>query len=128
MSPWPPQGEREGKGTRVVTLPRPGHADLAGALKYGHADVRDTLERASARQTAMTVAAGAVSKALLREIRIEVSGSVVESGDVDAARAERDTVGGIVEVRAGRPAWARTRRGKSAWTGGSRGRSWGPRP
>jgi chorismate synthase len=101
MSPWPPEGEREGKGTKDVTLPRPGHADLAGTLKYGHADVRDTLERASARQTAMTVAAGAVAKALLREIRVEVSGSVVESGDVDAARAERDTVGGIVEVRAG---------------------------
>jgi chorismate synthase len=101
MSPWPPEGEREGKGTKAVTLPRPGHADLAGTLKYGHADVRDTLERASARQTAMTVAAGAVAKALLREINVEVSGSVVESGDVDAARAERDTVGGIVEVRAG---------------------------
>jgi chorismate synthase len=100
MSPWPPEGEREGKGTKAVTLPRPGHADLAGTLKYGHADVRDTLERASARQTAMTVAAGAVAKALLREIGVEVSGSVVEEGDVDAARAERDTVGGIVEVRA----------------------------
>jgi chorismate synthase len=101
MSPWPPEGEREGKGTKAVTLPRPGHADLAGTLKYGHADVRDTLERASARQTAMTVAAGAVAKALLREIGVEISGSVVEEGDVDAARAERDTVGGIVEVRAG---------------------------
>jgi chorismate synthase len=100
MSPWPPEGEREGKGTKAVTLPRPGHADLAGTLKYGHADVRDTLERASARQTAVTVAAGAVAKALLREIRVEVSGSVIEFGDVDAARAERDTVGGIVEVRA----------------------------
>ncbi|HET9323112.1 MAG TPA: chorismate synthase [Gaiellaceae bacterium] len=100
MSPWPPDSEPEGKGTTPVTLPRPGHADLAGALKYGHDDVRDTLERASARQTAMTVAAGAVCKALLREIGIEVTSSVVETGDVDAARAERDTVGGVVEVRA----------------------------
>jgi chorismate synthase len=100
MSPWPPEGEPEGKGTKPITLPRPGHADLAGTLKYGHSDVRNTLERASARQTAMTVAAGAVAKALLRELGIEVAGSVVEMGDVDAARAERDTVGGVVEARA----------------------------
>src|ERR671916_1964719 len=59
MSPWPPEGEASGKGTKRVTLPRPGHADLAGALKFGHDDVRNTLERASARQTAITVAAGA---------------------------------------------------------------------
>jgi chorismate synthase len=101
MNPWPPEGEPEGKGTKPVTLPRPGHADLAGTFKFGHEDVRDTLERASARQTAITVAAGAVAKALLREVGVEVSGSVVEMGDVDAARGERDTVGGIVEVRAG---------------------------
>ena len=100
MSPWPPEGEPEGKGTKRVTLPRPGHADLAGTLKYGHEDVRDALERASARQTAMTVAAGSVCKALLREIGIAVAGAVVELGDVDAARADRDTVGGVVEVRA----------------------------
>jgi chorismate synthase len=100
MSPWPPEGEPEGKGTKPVTLPRPGHADLAGTLKYGHPDVRNTLERASARQTAMTVAAGAVAKALLRELGVEVAGSVVEMGDIDAARAARDTVGGVVEARA----------------------------
>jgi chorismate synthase len=100
MSPWPPEGEPEGKGTKPVTLPRPGHADLAGALKYGHADVRNTLERASARQTAITVAAGAVAKALLARIGVDLAGSVVEMGDVDEARAERDTVGGVVEVRA----------------------------
>jgi chorismate synthase len=100
MSPWPPTGEPVGKGTKPVTLPRPGHADLAGALKYGHEDVRNTLERASARQTAITVAAGAVAKALLAEIGAEVAGSVVEMGSVDEAKADRDTVGGIVEVRA----------------------------
>jgi chorismate synthase len=100
MSPWPREGDASGKGIKPVTMPRPGHADLAGALKYGHDDVRDTLERASARQTAITVAAGSVAKALLRELGIEVAGSVVELGDVDAARAERDTVGGVVEVRA----------------------------
>jgi chorismate synthase len=101
MSPWPPEGEPEGKGTKAVTLPRPGHADLAGALKFGHDDVRNTLERASARQTAMTVAAGAVAKALLTTIGVEVEGTVVSMGDVDSAKADRDTVGGVIEVRAG---------------------------
>src|SRR5207247_10671331 len=101
--PWPPEGEPGGKGTKAVPLPRPGHADLAGVLKFGHADVRDALERASARQTAVAVAAGAVAKALLREIGIEVEGSVVTEGleeRIDEARAERDTVGGVVEVKA----------------------------
>jgi chorismate synthase len=103
MSPWPPEGEPSGKGTKPVTLPRPGHADLAGALKYGLADARDALERASARQTAVAVAAGSVAKALLAEIEVEVAGRVV--GDdlerrIDEARAERDTAGGVVEVRA----------------------------
>jgi chorismate synthase len=100
MNPWEPEGEASGKGTKRVTLPRPGHADLAGALKFGHDDVRNTLERASARQTAITVAAGAVAKALLGEIEVEVAGSVVQMGDVDKAKADRDTVGGVVEVRA----------------------------
>jgi chorismate synthase len=103
MSPWPPEGEPSGKGTKAVTLPRPGHADLAGALKYGLADVRDALERASARHTAAIVAAGAVAKALLRELDIDVQGDAVDEDleqRIDEARAERDTVGGIVEVRA----------------------------
>ena len=103
MSPWPPDGEPTGKGVKEVTLPRPGHADLAGALKYGLADVRDALERASARHTAVIVAAGAVAKALLAEIGVRVEGRVVTEdleSRVDEARAERDTVGGVVEVRA----------------------------
>jgi chorismate synthase len=100
MSPWPPEGEPEGKGTKPVTLPRPGHADLAGTLKFGLSDTRDALERASARQTAITVAAGAVAKALLAEIGVAVAGSVVAMGNVDEAKTERDTVGGVVEVRA----------------------------
>ncbi len=104
MSPWPPEGEPSGKGTTPVTTPRPGHADLAGAMKYGLDDVRDALERASARQTAVTVAGGAVAKALLREIGIDVAGTVIDlellAARVDQARKERDTVGGIVEVRA----------------------------
>jgi chorismate synthase len=104
MSPWPPEGAPTGKGTKRVTLPRPGHADLAGALKYGLEDTRDALERASARHTAVVVAAGAVAKALLAAIEIEVAGSAHDEDElqrrIDEARAERDTVGGIVEVRA----------------------------
>jgi len=105
MSPWPPGGEPQGKGTKAVTLPRPGHADLAGVQKFGLADVRDALERASARHTAVHVAAGAVAKALLAQIGIEVRGEALpEAGAdpaaVDAARKDRDTLGGVVEVRA----------------------------
>ncbi|HUK98994.1 MAG TPA: chorismate synthase [Gaiellaceae bacterium] len=104
MAPWPPEGEPTGKGTKPVTLPRPGHADLAGVLKYGHDDVRNALERASARHTAVHVAAGAVAKALLAAIGIEVRGAAVDEpglqARIDEARADRDTVGGIVEIRA----------------------------
>jgi chorismate synthase len=103
MSPWAPEGEPAGKGTKPVTLPRPGHADLAGSLKYGFADVRDAFERSSARHTAVIVAAGSVAKALLAELGVEVAGRVLTSDleqRVDEARADRDTVGGIVEVRA----------------------------
>src|SRR5437660_2992446 len=110
MSPWPPEGEPGGKGTKPVTLPRPGHADLAGVLKYGHEDVRNALERASARHTAVHVAAGAVAKALLAELGVVVAGRAIEIGGAtgdegmreatDAARADRDTLGGIVEVGA----------------------------
>ena len=110
MSPWPPEGEPQGKGTKAVTLPRPGHADLAGVMKYDLPDVRDALERASARHTAVIVAAGAVAKALLGTIGVEVAGSVLEVGGargeeaireaVDAARKAKDTLGGVAEVRA----------------------------
>jgi chorismate synthase len=105
MSPWRPDGEPEGKGTKAVTLPRPGHADLPGVQKFGLADVRDALERASARHTAVHVAAGAVAKALLQQIGVEIQGEALpEAGAdpeaVDAARRDRDTLGGIVEVRA----------------------------
>src|SRR6476659_7861410 len=105
MGPWPPEGQPEGKGTKPVTLPRPGHADLAGAQKFGLEDVRDALERASARQTAVSVAAGAVAKALLAEISVALRGEAraeagADEAEVEEARAERDTLGGVVEVRA----------------------------
>jgi chorismate synthase len=108
MSPWQPEGEPGGKGAKAVTLPRPGHADLAGVLKFGHDDVRNALERASARHTAVHVAAGSVAKALLGELRVTVEGRPVEVGGetgddgmreaTDAARKDRDTLGGVVEV------------------------------
>jgi chorismate synthase len=108
MSPWPPTVDPIGKGTSPVTLPRPGHADLAGALKFGHDDIRNALERASARQTAMHVVAGSVAKTLLAPLGVTVVGRVVEIGGedddagwrgaTDAARADRDTLGGVVEV------------------------------
>ncbi|UJL48093.1 chorismate synthase [Virgibacillus sp. NKC19-16] len=70
--------EEDTKIKRVVSRPRPGHADLNGALKYGHRDMRNVLERSSARETAARVAAGAVAKTLLKHLGIEVSGYVKE--------------------------------------------------
>jgi chorismate synthase len=104
MSPWPPEGEPQGKGTKAVTLPRPGHADLAGVQKYDLDDVRNALERASARHTAVHVAVGGVAKALLGAIGVTVEGATVDEDAlrqrIDEARKARDTVGGVVEIRA----------------------------
>ena len=74
----------------AVTRPRPGHADLAGALKYDHDDVRNILERASARETAARVAVGGIAKCLLRPFGIAVRGWVAEIGDVVADHAGKD--------------------------------------
>jgi len=83
MSPWPVDGELE-----EVHLPRPGHADLAGVQKFGHTDVRNVLERASARETAARVAAGGLAKALLRELGVEVRSHVLQIGSVVAPTPE----------------------------------------
>ena len=72
------------KALRPHYLPRPGHADLAGALKYDRRDVRDVLERASARETAARVAAGALAKRLLAEFGIEIGSHILSIGDVRA--------------------------------------------
>src|SRR2546425_271491 len=69
---------------RQVTRPRPGHADLAGSLKYDRQDARDILERASARETVARVACGAVCKVLLEQFGVEVGSHVVELGGVSA--------------------------------------------
>jgi len=119
----------------AVTRPRPGHADLTGVLKYHHDDVRNVLERSSARETAVRVAVGGVARALLAEFGIRVGGFVTEVGGIraetpdgapeelwrraaesemfccdplaeqemkraiDAAKADGDTLGGVVEVQ-----------------------------
>ena len=72
-----PEGAPGAKRARVVR-PRPGHADLAGALKYDHDDIRDVLERASARETAARVAAGAIARQLLRAVGVEIASHVIE--------------------------------------------------
>lgn len=69
-----------------VTVPRPGHADLAGAIKYGHEDIRNVIERASARETAARVAVGAVAKRILQELGISIIGYVISIGQVTAKR------------------------------------------
>src|SRR6185436_3740725 len=69
------------KDIAPMTTPRPGHADLTGAIKYGYRDLRIALERASARETTMRVAVGAICKKLLAEFGIEVGGYVTQVGD-----------------------------------------------
>ncbi|SNB46187.1 chorismate synthase [Geobacter sp. DSM 9736] len=71
-----------------VTRPRPGHADLPGAIKYGHDDVRNILERSSARETAVRVAVGSLAKLFLQEFNITVSGFVAELGGIRAVRPD----------------------------------------
>ena len=82
MSPEPPAGGTVEPAGRV-TVPRPGHADLSGIAKYGHDDVRDVLERASARETVGRVAGGAVCKCLLSELGVTVRGRVTSIGSAE---------------------------------------------
>ena len=86
MNPWPVEGE-----VAEVHLPRPGHADLVGTQKYGLSDVRDILERASARETAARVAGGALAKAFLRALGVEVYSHVIQITGVTAPRREHLT-------------------------------------
>ncbi len=81
-----------------LTKVRPGHADLAGMQKYGFTDARDVLERASARETAARVAAGAVAKALLRTIGVEVISHVIQMGSAKSVSATRPTPGDLSVV------------------------------
>jgi chorismate synthase len=83
MNPWPVAAD-----VKEVHLPRPGHADLVGTQKYGLTDVRDILERASARETAARVAGGAVAKAFLRALGVEVFSHVIQITGVSAPRRD----------------------------------------
>ncbi|MFL5884117.1 MAG: chorismate synthase [Thermoleophilaceae bacterium] len=82
MNPWPVEAD-----VAEVHLPRPGHADLSGIQKYGLSDVRNVLERASARETAARVAVGALAKILLRRFGVEVRSHVIQIGSVHAPAA-----------------------------------------
>ncbi|HEU5104534.1 MAG TPA: chorismate synthase [Solirubrobacterales bacterium] len=80
MNPW----KVEGFSPDEVHLPRPGHADLVGAQKYGHADIRNILERASARETAARVAAGTIARAFLAKLGVEIHSHVLQIASVRA--------------------------------------------
>ncbi len=92
MSPEP------GQTQSPLTQPRPGHADLAGMQKYGFTDARDVLERASARETAARVAAGALAKLLLSHIGVEVISHVIQIGNVRASADVFPTAGDITAI------------------------------
>ncbi len=83
-------GTEESNGRRAVYVPRPGHADLTGALKYRHGDMRNVLERASARETAIRTAVGAVAQQLLSELGIETWSRTVRIGSVEDTSLVRD--------------------------------------
>jgi chorismate synthase len=82
---------------RKITRARPGHADLNGALKYGHRDMRNVLERSSARETTVRVAAGAVAKTLLSQLGIEIACHVLEIGGVQAEKAPYSSLSELKE-------------------------------
>ncbi|PLR82652.1 chorismate synthase [Bacillus canaveralius] len=82
---------------RKITRPRPGHADLNGALKYGHRDMRNVLERSSARETTVRVAAGAAAKKLLSLLGIEIASHVIEIGGVKAEKRRFQSIQELIE-------------------------------
>src|SRR5437867_11644332 len=87
-----------GRTEKPLTEPRPGHADLAGMQKYGFTDARDVLERASARETAARVAAGALAKVLLRHIGASVLSHVVQLGGAVASPERRPGAGDLESI------------------------------
>ena len=92
--------EEKKKNLRKITKPRPGHADLVGGMKYRFDDLRNSLERSSARETTMRVAVGAVAKRILEEIGIEVASHIVNFGGIEIAIPENLTVSEIKEKAA----------------------------
>ncbi len=93
MNPWPVEGD-----IPEVHTPRPGHADLAGSMKYGFTDIRNVLERASARETAARVAGGGLAKAFLRALGVEIVSHVVQIASVRAPAHETLTLADFAQV------------------------------
>lgn len=89
--------EGDDKARRRVHRPRPGHADLNGGLKYNHTDLRNVLERSSARETAARVACGAVARQLLAQFGIKVAGHVIRIGEIEAKRTDH-TIDEIIQI------------------------------
>ncbi|MEB5479598.1 chorismate synthase [Shouchella clausii] len=92
MGAEPISEEEAEKMRRKLTRPRPGHADLNGAIKYGHRDMRNVLERSSARETTVRVACGALAKVILKACGIEVAGHVREIGGIRAEKTNYATI------------------------------------
>lgn len=103
MGAAPFEQEDEAEVKRQITRPRPGHADLNGAIKYGHRDMRNVLERSSARETTVRVAAGAVAKRILEELGVKVAGHVIEIGGVTAEKISYASIDELKEVTEASP-------------------------
>lgn len=89
--------EEKAKMRRVITRPRPGHADLNGAIKYGHRDMRNVLERSSARETTIRVAVGAVAKKILSTFGIQIAGHVRVIGGIEAKDIQYSSIKDLQE-------------------------------
>ncbi len=111
-APCPSARPRPAPPAKTVTRPRPGHADLAGAMKYGHHDIRNVLERSSARETTARVAVAGVAKRLLGEFGITILSHVTEIGGV-AHRPARNVVGRGPRARGGIRGPLRRSRGRA---------------
>ncbi|CAM3980954.1 chorismate synthase [Lederbergia lenta] len=92
MGAAPISDEEHEEVKRKITRPRPGHADLNGAIKYGHRDMRNVLERSSARETTVRVAAGAVAKIILKELGVHIGGHVLEIGGVKSENTNYQSI------------------------------------
>lgn len=103
MGAEPITEEQEKEMKRQISRPRPGHADINGAIKYNHRDIRNVLERSSARETTIRVAVGAVAKKILSELGITVAGHVLEIGGVKANKADYTNLEELKEVTENSP-------------------------
>ena len=118
-----PPADARGARRAAVTRPRPGHADLAGVLKYGHRDVRDVLERASARETAARVAAGAVARQLLGRVGVRLASHVLAIGGGAPRERRPRALRDHGRPAARRPGPLRGRAGRGGDDGGDRPRA-----